>query len=137
MPKNIVLVPDDNGQIRLMCDGEEIVITVGAPSTAATKPPSSNPPTQASRSFPENPFEGWKHNTQIIQSVPDGDYSFHTLGSQDELLRTLHRIGTRADADTTHVVRVFHRGTLDFQHIAELNKRSLPNVHVIFSRSRE
>jgi hypothetical protein len=138
VPKSITLIPDMNGQIRLKCDDQEIVITVANPRKPADAPQPSSSPTEGMKSQKEDPFEIWKHNTQLIQSVPDGAYTFRTLGTHGELLKALEQMGSQsADPKTTHILRVHQRKTLEFGELAGLDKDAHQNVHVVFSQAHE
>jgi len=136
VPRTITLTPDDKGQVKLNCDGEEVVINLGNPVAAGPPVSPGSSPTQGAKEWTD-PFGPWDHNTQLTRRIPDGQYSFSTVSGTGELSKALDGIRDNGDPDTTHVVRVLHRGGLDVKEIAGLKNRAQSNVLVMFKHHDE
>lgn len=65
MPRTITLTPDANGQLHLECDGEELVVTIARETVGGPPGVSADPPIQGGRPRID-PFNPWKHNTQLV-----------------------------------------------------------------------
>lgn len=136
MPRSITLTPNDKGQVKLNVDDKEVVINVGNPVAGGPPGVLEGSPTQGAKGWTD-PFDPWNHNTQLTRTIPDGQYSFSTVSGTDELSKALDRIRENGNPDTTHVVRVLHRGGLDLGEIAGLKNRAQSNVLVMFKHHDE